>query len=373
MPESAPHILILSSWYPSEKHPFLGNFVQRNAQLLATRYRVTVINLICCQDAENNHVTTVQDGNITEIQARYPEGTKLARFGNRSRVYSEALKELDTVDLIIGHVLLPHGWTFLHALRVLKCPLIWVEHGSYFRRDKRKRWTPRERLLRRSLVLRASEIVAVSETLKTDMKRYISSNNFQVIGNHVDENLFAFKEKGTSEITRFLHVSTLDQNTKNPLGIIKACQLLKAEGLAFQLTIVSDEDPSEWVQYSTEQEVDDVIAFVGPQPWDAMPKYFHEADAFVLNSDYETFSIVLAESLSTGTPVVTTDVGIAPEISDNAKVSVEKQHPESLKDAMKKIIQGTKFNHQEIAEMGRRFHSKNILSEWNELIAKYVG
>ncbi|XOV68777.1 MAG: glycosyltransferase family 4 protein [Fluviicola sp.] len=373
MPDAAPHILIVSSWYPNEKNPFLGNFVQRHAQMLSKRYRITVINLICCESSEKNSVTIVQDESVTEIQARYPKGSKLARFGNRSRVYSDALKKLDAVDLIIGHVLLPHGWMFLHALRVLKCPLFWVEHGSYFRKDRRRLWSPRERLIRRSMVLRASEIIAVSDSLRSDMQRYISSERIKVIGNHVDEAKFTYQEKTGSDTTQFLHVSTLDRNTKNPVGVVDACELLKNEGASFHLTIVSDEDASEWTQYAKERQVHDVITFVGPQKWNDMPKFYHNADAFVLNSDYETFSIVLAEALSTGTPVVTTEVGIAPEIPASAKISVKKNTPESLKEGMKQVISGRSFKHDEIAQLGEKYHSTAILDEWTQLISKYVG
>ncbi len=372
MPESAPHILILSSWYPTEQNPFLGNFVRRQAQLLSSRYRVSVINLICCENSEKNNISRVQDGNISEIQARYPAGSKIARFGNRSRVFHDAMKEMDSVDLIIGHVLLPHGWMFLQALRALKAPLIWVEHGSYFRSDEKRRWSPRERLLRRSMVLRASEIVAVSDTLRTDMKRHIASNEIKVIGNHVDESLFVFKEKSTHQPKRFLHVSTLDPRTKNAEGIVTACSLLHEEGQNFHLTIVSDEDHTYLKQFAMDEEVDEFIDFVGPQPWDAMPQFYHQADAFILNSDYETFSIVLAEALSTGTPVITTEVGIAPEIPESAKISVDKNNPESLKEGMKKIINGASFDHAEIAQLGEKYHSENILNQWTQLISKYV-
>lgn len=372
MPDSAPHLLIVSSWYPNEENPFLGNFVQRNAHLLARKYRISVVNLICCENTENNSVTVVQDGAVREIQARYPNGSKLARFGNRSRVFSDALKQLDSVDLIIGHVLLPHGWMFLHALRVFKCPLIWVEHGSYFRRDKKRRWSPRERLIRRSMVLRASEIVAVSDTLRNDMLRYISAD-IRVIGNHVDEELFAYKEKSASGITQFLHVSTLDRNTKNPIGILDACELLKDEDRAFHLTVVSDENVEEWSEYAKERGLDDVLTFVGPMQWNEMPDFYHRADAFVLNSDYETFSIVLAEALSTGTPIITTEVGMAPQIPETAKITVQKKNPESLKAAMLKVINGHPFDHSAIAQFGSNYHSRAILNAWEQLISKYVG
>ena len=46
MAEESKHILILSSWYPSEEHPFLGNFVERQAELLGSKYKVTVIKQV---------------------------------------------------------------------------------------------------------------------------------------------------------------------------------------------------------------------------------------------------------------------------------------------------------------------------------------
>lgn len=373
MPNQAPHILILSSWYPSEKHPFLGNFVERQAQLLGTKYRITVINTICSDAISKNELATSQKGNITEITATYPNGSTLSRFGDRSRVFSEALKQLTDIDLIIGHVILPHGWLFLRALRALRSPFIWVEHGSYFRTDKKRRWWARERLLRRRVVAGSKAIVAVSETLKKDMERLIHGKDIQVIGNHVDEVLFTHQTKEDTAVKRFLHVSTLDKNTKNPIGIIDACALLKEQNLPFEMTIVSDEDHTELKKYAIELGLENTVSFIGPRDWNEMPKFYHDADAFVLNSEYETFSIVLAEALSTGTPVVSTGVGIANELSDEALIRVEKDNPASLMEGMSQIISKERTFHSEhIAELAKKYHSKAILNQWSDLIESHV-
>ncbi|GAB5417732.1 MAG: glycosyltransferase [Crocinitomicaceae bacterium] len=327
MPNQAPHILILSSWYPSEKNPFLGNFVERNAQLLGSKFRVTVINTQCVDGISKNEISTTQKGNITEITAAYPNGSTLSRFGDRSRVFSEALNQLEDIDLIIGHVLLPHGWLFLRALRVLKSPFIWVEHGSYFRRDKKRRWLPRERLLRRRVTAGANAIVAVSETLKKDLERTIRSENIEVIGNHIDETIFNYKAKENTGTTHFLHVSTLDVNTKNPTGIFDACRLLKDKNLPFEMTIISEGDTSEWMSYAIELGIENEISFFEAKRWNEMSEFYHRANAFVLNSEYETFSIVLAEALATGTPIISTKVGIANELPESVIIGVEKTIP----------------------------------------------
>ena len=374
MPSNAPHILILSSWYPTEKHPFLGNFVRRHAQLLAHEYRVSLIYLDSTENSKYIEVLQKTTKGVTEFCARYPKGSKISRVRNRSRAFSEALEAIGKVDLIIGHVLLPHGWMFLKAARFKKQPLIWVEHGSYFRQDVQKKWSPFERLIRRRVIATSAEIVAVSEMLKADMTRFIPEKKINVIGNHVDGQLFTFRTKEENSIAHFLHVSTLDKKTKNPKGIFDACLLLSKTSVPFHVTIVSDEDASEWATYVEENGLVEIVDFVSAQSWEAMPAYYHEADALILNSDYETFSIVIAESLSTGTPVISTDVGIVPQLPDSCVLRSKKNNPEALMQAMRSIAQNKgRFDHASIAKIGSKFHEQPILAEWSALIKKYVG
>ncbi len=347
--------------------------MERHAQLLGSKYRVTVINTQCVDSISKNEITTTQKGNITEITASYPNGSTLSRFGDRSRVFSEALRQLEDVNLIIGHVLLPHGWLFLRALRALRCPFIWVEHGSYFRRDKKRRWLPRERLLRRRVTAGANAIVAVSETLKKDLARSIRSEKIEVIGNHIDETIFNYQTKENNETKHFLHVSTLDVNTKNPTGIFDACRLLKDQNLPFEMTIVSDEDTSEWISYAIELGIESEISFVEAKRWNEMSEFYHRANAFVLNSEYETFSIVLAEALATGTPIISTKVGIANELPESVMITVEKDNPTSLMEGMAKVIKKEySFDEERILELAKNYHSKTILAQWSQLIQSHA-
>jgi len=373
MSERAPHILILSSWFPTKEKPFLGNFVERHAELLSRKYRVTVLTLECTSDFKNCQVSKRMNGNFFEVRGHYHGKSKIARFVNRNRAFSQALNLIEEVDLIIGHVLLPHGWMFPKAAKKKQCPWIWVEHGSYFRSDISKKWTLREKMLLRKAVNLSSEIVAVSETLKTDLERFTNSRKVRVIGNHVDGTLFSFEKKKPVDLTHFLHVSTLDANTKNPEGIFDACKLLKEERIKFQLTVISDENYNVWENYVKNAGIADCVQFLGPLNWNELPGFYHKADAFVLNSNYESFSIVVAEALSTGTPVIATDVGIVPEIGDEFKLSVTKGNPESLMEAMKTVaLQQKAFQHEAIADYGKKFHADNILDQWSQLVESYA-
>lgn len=373
MPLDAKHILILASWYPTKEQPFLGNFVQRHAQLLASSHEITVIHTEASKAHEDITIESKQEGKLRTITAYYPTGNRFSNRFRKYKAYQKALKLVENVDLIIGHVLLPNGWMFLEATRKKRAPLIWVEHGSYFRQDKKRKWTPYENWMRRRMKAISSEIVAVSNVLKTDMQRFLGRKKITVIGNHVDDQLFDFQPKNRGEKVHFLHISTLDENAKNPKGILQACHLLKKETSDFELTIVSDKDFRKWQKFTSESGLNEFVSFVGPLKWQEIPPYYHQADVFILFSDYETFSIVLAESLSTGTPIITTEVGIVPSLNENVAVRVEKENVHDLKNKMLAYInRELYFDTEAIREAGANFHSGKILSDWNQLIEKHA-
>jgi glycosyltransferase involved in cell wall biosynthesis len=373
MTKSKRHILVLSSWYPTASQPFLGNFVERQAKLLSKRYKVTVIALESDSKVSQVVVNITENESIREVRALYPLGSKIKRFFQRRRAFLKAMQVVDDIDLVIGHVLLPHGDFFVKAANHFRAPLIWVEHGSYFNQNSKFHWSKRNRKVLKSVVEQAARIVAVSNTLKNDLSRHIQADHIDIIGNHIDGNLFEFKSKTPLERTRFLHISTLDPNTKNPHGIIEACALLEAENVDFSLTVISDEHYNSWQTIVKQLDLDHRIKFIGPLPWKDLPPYYHNSDAFILNSQYESFSIVAAEALSTGTPLVSTDVGIVSELPATCRIIVQKNNPESLMEAMKRIAEKQdQFNHQEIAALGKAYHEDNILDQWSKLIEQYA-
>ena len=59
---------------------------------------------------------------------------------------------------------------------------------------------------------------------------------------------------------------------------------------------------------ATERDLDDAVAFLGEVPHEEMPTMYRAADLFVLPSRAEGLPRTVLESLSTGTPVVTSDL-----------------------------------------------------------------
>ena len=155
-----------------------------------------------------------------------------------------------------------------------------------------------------------------------------------------------FEQKKDAQIIHksFLHISTLDQSTKNPYGIIEACSLLKKEVDDFTLKIISDEDYSVLQKNVNSLGLENNISFLGPLDWNELPPHYHSASAFILFSEYESFSIVLAEAWATGTPVITTSVGIANNLPNSLGIKVDTNNTDALSEAMLTVIDGKHFD-----------------------------
>ena len=367
-------VLILSSWYPTQDQPFLGNFVVRHAQLLNKEHNVTLVNTIPSDSAKELHLEENDNNGYREIQVTHPRGKNLY---SKKRWQKKALKlaflETDSFDIIIGHVLLPKALQFVVTKKNFECPFILVEHGSYYRKEIRSNWNRFQEFILKYTRKHFDEIIAVSSFLKEDIQADFPNTEINVIGNHIDTESFEIGIQQANEKTQFLHVSTLDPATKNPQGIIDACALLKNQESSFHLTIICDEDYSKWKLEAAKQGLADYISFEGPKQWKELVPAYQKADAFILSSNYESFSIVLAEAWATGTPVISTSVGIAHNLDSNLGLQTVQNNPDSLKVAMLQVIQKqTDFSPNKIREHALQFSEESILEQWSNTINKHV-
>ena len=83
------HILLLSSWYPSRVSPFLGNFVQEQARLLAKNHSVTVLYITTDSSIPEIENTEKVDNNLKEIIYYVPEKSN---FLSRKKEFDRAFK-----------------------------------------------------------------------------------------------------------------------------------------------------------------------------------------------------------------------------------------------------------------------------------------
>lgn len=368
------HILFLSSWYPTQEQPFLGNFVKRHAELLAQDHKVTVLNLQS-GDVSKIQIAESRHGNLTELQVKYTATrSPFMKWHYARKAFFEAVQHIRDIDLIHGNVILSKGLQFVWAKKHFNKPLIVSEHASYYREEIRQNWSLKEKTILRKVLKNADLLTAVSPFLADEIRQAFPSAEVKILPNVIDPELFCCMQKETREVVKFIHISTLDEKVKGVAGMIEACRLLKADvGANFNLQIVSDEPYASWQEKVQALDLDDVIHFSGPSQPEEIARELQNSDALILFSSYETFSIVLAEAWATGTPVISTPVGIAKSLDPKAGIEVKVNDPGSLKLAMQSFVEGkVSFDQHELLQFASAYTPGKVLRTIESLYAKLI-
>lgn len=361
--EKKRHVLFLSSWFPSEEHPFLGNFVQRHLHLIAQHNRVTFLNLKPVRSVNHYTLTSNISGNLTEVTVSFPaRKNPFMKWWSLRKAFRMAVQTVHDVDLIHGNVMLPKGIQFVWAKNHFNKPLLVTEHASYFEVSKRKHWRLIERLILRKVTANADLITAVSPFLQSEIEAAFPDLKVQILPNIIDESIFKLKPSLERELTQFVHISTLDERYKNVGGILASCaQLKKKIGARFHLLVISDEPYAAWQQKVDALHLTDCVSFAGPMTSAEIAIELQQADALILFSTYETFSCVVAESWATGTPVISTPVGIAKDLKSTLGIQVENQDTRGLMQAMQSFVDNEyQFEPQQLRAEASAYFSEKV-------------
>lgn len=366
---SKKHILFLSSWYPSPQKPFLGNFIKAQAEILSQKYKITVLHTIDTENIDDLKVEVKETDNLKEVLVFFPQGSNfISRKRNRVKAFQHGLNSIQQPDIILAHVILPNIYLFSIAKNHFKCPLVVTEHSSVYNKDL-KQFSLKDKFLLRFAKSKIDKLIAVSEFLKSDLALKFPTLHIDVVHNPVDLTLFKINQKKASRFSYFLHISTLDKKTKNVEGILEAVSFLVQKGYEqVRLKIVSDELSNEWFEKVASLGLNRYVELIGPKQAAELIAYYQEASAFVLFSEYETFSLVLAESWSCGTPTISTSVGIANQLNPKLGIQVKKGDALHLAMAMEKIINGATFDNQFIHDYAQQFSIENYLSKMEEIV-----
>jgi glycosyltransferase involved in cell wall biosynthesis len=279
---------------------------------------------------------------------------------------------------LFAHVLLPRGLQFIKAKKHFNCPMLVLEHASYYRPAMRKRLSSVQRTIMKRTSVYIKRLMAVSEVLKKDMRPIFPTTQIDIIPEFVQLEHFKLKENLAKEKKKFLHISTLDPLTKNPILLCEGFKLaieqtIKEKGFCdISLTIVSDQNTEKWKNWVNDNQLSDYITFVGPATWEEIGAYVQAHDTLILTSVYETFSIVIVEAWLTGTPVISTSVGVALEMPDFLGRNVEQDNSLDLAQTITAFSKGTyDFNPVAIREHALQFTDERVLSELKIQFERY--
>ena len=327
-------ILHVASWYPSEVHPSLGNFIARHVEAVATACEVEVWapvpvrgsagSVVKMRDKNGMEMREVEGQTFT-VRRLYHEATRPQLVGVARSVASAASKMEWTPDVVHLHVAYPAGSAAVAWAKKWGVPVVLTEHWTAYQDFGAVPWW-RRRVIR-DVVNRVDAVCPVSADLGEAMATAVSGMGLvHVVPNVVDTARFKPAEEETlagvpvgatrrrlegHAMERLLHVSSMNDDQKNITGLLEALSPLFKANPALQITFVGGEQARldghrSWVEA---QGLEGRIVFTGPLGTDEVVKHMQTHDVLVLNSRRENFPCVIAEAWACGIPVMSTDVG----------------------------------------------------------------
>lgn len=363
-------ILFISSWFPNKLEPTNGNFVQRHAEAVASLHEVEILHAIGDPAQDQEFIFDDQTINGIRTLIVYYKNSKnpVLNFRNRMQAYQKGFLKLQKPDLVHANILHNSMLFAVYLKEKYKIPFVISEHWSGFLQVNRSKLSFVSILTARYIARKASCLLPVSTILMDNLKELKIGKKFKVIGNVINTELF-FPEEKQNKTFAFLHISNLIP-LKNPDVIIEAAFRLRKDFKNFELQIGGDGDVERLNKLIKKYDGQNYIKIFGEISHSEVAEKMKKSSCFVLFSDYESFSCVLLESLSSGVPVIATRVGAIPEIiGENHGVVIEKSE-EELYTAMKNMLNGnykadlSEKLHQYVVE---NFSVSAIAREFNQV------
>lgn len=174
----------------------------------------------------------------------------------------------------------------------------------------------------------------------------------------------------------FLYVSVL-MPYKHQMEVALAISRLRSEGLPVAMRFVG----ADWGGCGREflrllQRLDpggEYLDWVGGVPFDQLGGVYREADAFVFASSCENLPNIMIEAMASGLPIASSNRGPMPEVLEGAGIYFDPEVPESIAEALRKLIHNIELRTQLAAsawQKGQSYSWVRCARETLEFIAK---
>lgn len=357
-------VLFLSEWYPHRYDAMAGLFVRKHAVAVA-RQGVDVCVLYLHHDDTLTHREIIEQHteSVREIYVYYPSRYLSALKAGWQYTRSQwGMPDICQLNVISKNAILPL-WLRLR----FHIPYIIVEHWTGYLRQNGAYLTGSKahRLIAQTAVHHAAAIATVSDKLAEAMQDCgLLHPRYERVDNVVDDFFFKRAIRSPHKPLNLLHISCFNERAKNVKGLLRAVRNVCKQRTDFTLTIVGN-----GIDYTAVRSYanllrfpDGILRWTDELPPEQVAEQFDFADAFLLFSHYETCGVVLLESLATGTPIISTPVGIAPEIitPDNG-ILIAEGNEASLTQAINRLLDHPdSYNRQTIRAAAAPFSEEAV-------------
>lgn len=318
-------ILFLSAWYPNRYDAMSGLFVRKHADCVSQFADVFVIYPCPTQNDDETGIVERIYNNVREIYVYYHHannriGKAIAYFSAFSRGFRFMENHYARPDICHVNILTRAGICAIALQMLYRIPYVITEHWTRYLPENNSYHGILRKLCAKIVVAKAKSISTVSEMLEKAMKSHgLKNQHYLPLNNVVEDFFFKKQQKKRYEKTQILLVSCFNEPAKNVFGILRTVKRLSKMRNDFLLTLVGEgKDFTNTKEYAASLNLTtNEVQFVGEKTPEEVCAYFYQCDFSILFSNYETASIVVIESLACGKPIVTSRVGIVPQVITN--------------------------------------------------------
>lgn len=373
-PKTAKNILFIPAWYPSETNPVSGIFIKEYAKAVSLKNEVLVLFAYSDPNPKFHLIPSKSEkieDNIRTLRVKYALPSYFKKKGSNEKKKvnkSVASKDNDNkssfsilskifyyVYILIYYFsifngfrkLLKDGWKpdIIHAHvftagvpaillgKIYKIPVLITEHNTIFSKHNLSFW---QRCQARYAMNRASAILPVSKGLMSVIQEYNIKNNFYVVPNVINNEIFYPPTKHIEhEKTKMLLVANISPQ-KGIDYLLDALNHLKKKRNDFELDIVGDGiSKKEYEQMAKDLGLEKIVQFHGQKTKNEVAVYMRNCDFFVQPSLFETFGVVYIEAMACGKPVIGTKIiGPSEIITEDVGILIPPKDVNSLIDAL---------------------------------------
>ncbi|MBI3502607.1 MAG: glycosyltransferase family 4 protein [Bacteroidetes bacterium] len=364
------NILFLTCWYPTKEIPSKGIFIKEHAKAIhsaGNKIVVAALNVCWGKSFFEKEIEKFTDENgiethIIHIRSLFYKWIYVNPF-HLYKILKTYCKKNILADfspaLIHSNILSPCAILGDWLAKDLKKPHVITEHWSkvdnYMKKNIFSRYGKRA-------YQNAKAITVVSGFLKKNIEKYVNdASKIKIVPNVVDTKTFFYKPKIKSDKVIFTAVAHW-RPPKEPMLFIEA--LNKMENKNSILNMVGEGEQLEAIK---KLNLNFEIHYHGNIPRTKIAELLWQSDFFLHASQVETFSIVIAEALSTGTPVIASNVGAIPELVNETNGILTNNNPDDWQTAIEQTM-NKKFDYARFSgDINSRFSVEKIAGQFNEI------
>lgn len=376
-------VLHITNWYPNKENPYEALFVREHFRSLDSFTEKN--ELIHIEVKDSARIWKTESYSMEQGSQSFVLSTFLARSWKVRELLtflilftkiflSRKHKRYDAVCFHVAYPLL----TYMKLVKwILGDKMLMLEHWTAYHFNFNLPSGSRVLNPIRNIFRHDVPLITVSKALGEDIRSFsgVESLKSHVLPNVVDSELFCFKGDNPP-VEPVLFMLNYWRPIKSPFVILEAFKLLIAEIPRARL-VIGGYGPlwSEMENFVKRNKLEENVKFKGKMSKHEIAEQHRNSTFFLHSSTYETFSVVTAEALMCGTPVVVSNIpAIAEYVNESNGRLVSGNDPLDWHKAILSMInEKDRFNRKHIREqMTKKFSKQAVGAKFLEILTEVI-